>query len=124
MGDYFWQEWARHAEGDVDSKSPDMSDVDGNYALREWLDSSDDDDGEAYPPSDDDVNEYFLRQWIRRRDNEGAGGYGAVPPEFELERPDDAPHVKPFDIRPALLGMAARENTDSFDDWRRDNDAA
>ncbi|SPR01868.1 unnamed protein product (mitochondrion) [Plasmodiophora brassicae] len=35
MGDYFWQEWARHAEGDVDSKSPDMSDVDGNYALRE-----------------------------------------------------------------------------------------
>ncbi|XXQ30267.1 Uncharacterized protein PBTT_00722 [Plasmodiophora brassicae] len=31
------------------------------------------------------------------------------------------PH-KPFDIRPALLDVAARENTDAFDDWRRDNE--
>ncbi|CEP03592.1 hypothetical protein PBRA_009477 [Plasmodiophora brassicae] len=44
------------------------------------------------------------------------------PPQFELEGPDDAPRVAAFDIRPALLDVAARENTDSFDDWRRDNE--
>ncbi|CEO96809.1 hypothetical protein PBRA_005413 [Plasmodiophora brassicae] len=44
------------------------------------------------------------------------------PAQFELEGPDDAPRVAAFDIRPALLDVAARENTDSFDDWRRDNE--